>query len=140
MHINDRLADWCLYISTEHNRRKDWKGVITIKHPITKNSANEEPQDYIKGQWPMENQFFVSLCSFICLQALYQLSGPVCKSTWRYSSFFHASHLHFTLCVHLRSYNFVTALRKQPTSLTNDISSICSLPKLKQKILSLLPN
>ena len=22
---------------------------------------------------------FVSLCSFICLQAVYQLSGPVCK-------------------------------------------------------------
>ena len=25
---------------------------------------------------------FVSLCSFICLQAVYQLSGPVCKATW----------------------------------------------------------
>ena len=24
---------------------------------------------------------FVSLCSFICLQAVYQLSGPVCKAT-----------------------------------------------------------
>ena len=23
---------------------------------------------------------FVSLCSFICLQAVYQLSGPVCKA------------------------------------------------------------
>ena len=25
---------------------------------------------------------FASLCSFICLQAVYQLSGPVCKATW----------------------------------------------------------
>ena len=25
---------------------------------------------------------FVSLCSFICLQAVYQLSGVVCKATW----------------------------------------------------------
>ena len=24
---------------------------------------------------------FASLCSFICLQAVYQLSGPVCKAT-----------------------------------------------------------
>ena len=43
------------------------------------------------GQWPMEYQgvsifpniFFVaSLCSFICLQAVYKLSGTVCKATW----------------------------------------------------------
>ena len=25
---------------------------------------------------------FASLCSFICLQAVYQLSGPVCQVTW----------------------------------------------------------
>ena len=25
---------------------------------------------------------FVSLCSFICLQVVYQLSGPVCQATW----------------------------------------------------------
>ena len=25
---------------------------------------------------------FASLCSFICLQAVYQLSGAVCKATW----------------------------------------------------------
>ena len=37
---------------------------------------------------PMEYQFFpiffflASLCSFICLQAVYQLSGAVCKATW----------------------------------------------------------
>ena len=30
------------------------------------------------------SQYFLvaSLCSFICLQAVYQLSGPVCKATW----------------------------------------------------------
>ena len=26
--------------------------------------------------------FLASLCSFICLQAVYQLSGAVCKDTW----------------------------------------------------------
>ena len=26
--------------------------------------------------------WFGSLCSFICLQAMYQLSGAVCKATW----------------------------------------------------------
>ena len=37
----------------------------------------------------MEYQFFpifffvASLCSFICLQAVYQLSGAVCKATWK---------------------------------------------------------
>ena len=36
--------------------------------------------------------FFVCLlCSFICLQAVYQLSGPVCKSTWRYFASYSAS-------------------------------------------------
>ena len=42
--------------------------------------------------------FVVSVCSSICLQAVYQLSGPVCKSTWRYTSFLHASLLHFMFC------------------------------------------
>ena len=41
---------------------------------------------------------FVSLCSFICLQAVYQLSGPVCKATWSGCPSYSASHLHFTLC------------------------------------------
>ena len=41
---------------------------------------------------------FASLCSFIRLQAVYQLSGPVCKSTWRYFASYSASYLHFTLC------------------------------------------
>ena len=34
---------------------------------------------------------FASLCSFICLQAVYQLSGPVCKSTWNYCPSYSAS-------------------------------------------------
>ena len=34
-------------ISTEHNRRKDRKGLIMIKHPVTKNSAKEDPQNLI---------------------------------------------------------------------------------------------
>ena len=41
---------------------------------------------------------FVSLCSFICLQAVYQLSGPVCKATWSGCPSYSAFHLHFTLC------------------------------------------
>ena len=31
--------------------------------------------------YPKKN-FVASLCSFICLQAVYQLSGTVCKATW----------------------------------------------------------
>ena len=41
---------------------------------------------------------FVSLCSFICLQAVYQLSGPVCKATWNGCPSYSASYLQFTLC------------------------------------------
>ena len=41
---------------------------------------------------------FASLCSFICLQAVYQLSGPVCKATLNGCPSYSASHLHFTLC------------------------------------------
>ena len=49
---------------------------------------------------------FASLCSFICLQAVYQLSlqavyqlsGAVCKATWNGYPSYSASHLHFTLC------------------------------------------
>ena len=45
------------------------------------------------------NKFeFASLCSFICLQAVYQLSGPVCKATWNGCPSYSAFHLHFTLC------------------------------------------
>ena len=42
----------------------------------------------VKGAVAYGNYFFpkkfefVSLCSFICLQAVHQLSGPVCKATW----------------------------------------------------------
>ena len=47
----------------------------------------------------MEHQiFFVSLCSFIYLQAVYQLLGPACKSTWIYFASYFASYLHFMLC------------------------------------------
>ena len=41
---------------------------------------------------------FVSLCSFICLQAVYQLSGPVCKATRNGCPSYSASYFHFTLC------------------------------------------
>ena len=45
-----------------------------------------------------KNVVFASLCSFIYLQAaLYQLSGPVCKSTWKNCPSYYASYLHFTL-------------------------------------------
>ena len=40
---------------------------------------------------------FASLCSFICLQVVYQLSGPVCKATRSGCPSYAASHLHFTL-------------------------------------------
>ena len=40
---------------------------------------------------------FASLCSFICLQAVYQLSGAVCKGTWNGYPSYSASHLHLTL-------------------------------------------
>ena len=43
--------------------------------------------------------FFASLCSFICLQAVYQLSGPVCKATWNGCPSYSASYLHFTLVI-----------------------------------------
>ena len=36
-----------------------------------------------QGVSSFPNIFFVaSFCSFICLQAVYQLSGAVCKATW----------------------------------------------------------
>ena len=41
---------------------------------------------------------FVSLCSFICLQVVYQLSGPVCQATWSGCPSYSASYLYFTLC------------------------------------------
>ena len=44
-------------------------------------------------------KYFVvaSLCSFICLQSVHQLSGPVCKATWNGCPSYSASYLHFTL-------------------------------------------
>ena len=58
----------------------------------------------LKGAVAYGNYFFpkkfefVSLCSFICLQAVYQLSGPVCKATWNGCPSYSASYFHFTLC------------------------------------------
>ena len=46
------MADWPIggpHISTEHNRR-DQKGLVMIKHPVTKNSAKEEPQNCINAK------------------------------------------------------------------------------------------
>ena len=37
--------------------------------------------DHAVSSFP-KNFEFASLCSFICLQAVYQLSGLVCKATW----------------------------------------------------------
>ena len=60
--------------------------------------------NWIKGAVAYGNYFFpkkfefVSLCSFICLQAVYQLSGPVCKATWNGCPSYSASYFHFTLC------------------------------------------
>ena len=60
--------------------------------------------DGLKGAVAYGNYFFpkkfefVSLCSFICLQAVYQLSGPVCKATWNGCPSYSASYFHFTLC------------------------------------------
>ena len=55
----------------------------------------------LRGQSIKFSQIFLfaSLCSFICLQAVYQLSGPVCKATWNGCPSYSASYLHFTLCL-----------------------------------------
>ena len=55
---------------------------------------------YLGGSRPKTSNFYCTffvclLCSFICLHAVYQLSGPVCKSTWRYNPLYSASYLHF---------------------------------------------
>ena len=42
---------------------------------------------------------FASLCSFICLQAVYQLSGPEYKSTWSGCPSYSASYLHFIFVI-----------------------------------------
>ena len=67
--------------------------------------------EYQGGSRPKTSIFYCTffvwlLCSFICLQTVYQLSGPVCKSTWRYNPLYSASYLHFMLydwfVVHLK--------------------------------------
>ena len=51
----------------------------------------------------METTFFLKSLSLfhcvpLCLQAVYQLSGPVCKATWNGCPSYSASYFHFTLC------------------------------------------
>ena len=59
---------------------------------------------FFKGAVPMETTFFLkSLSLFHCvplyvLQAVYQLSGPVCKATWNGCPSYSASYFHFTHC------------------------------------------
>ena len=72
---------------------------------VTGNSMRlEDSNSLVKGAVAYGNYFFpkkfefVSLCSFICLQAVYQLSGPVCKATWNGCPSYSASYFHFTLC------------------------------------------
>ena len=83
------------------NRKKNWGGIPIIIKGAVAHGISSLPKYFV----------FTSLCSFICLQAVYQLSGPVCKSTWNCCPSCSASHLHFTLCdrflVHLKSYNLV---------------------------------
>ena len=47
--------------------------------------------DHLSGPWNI-NILFLFERVHLCLQAVYQLSGHVCKSTWRYTSFLYASH------------------------------------------------
>ena len=75
--------------------------------PITRTHKLNNFQEFLvvmlKGALAYGDYFFpkkfefVSLCSFICLQAVYQLSGPVCKATWNGCPSYSASYLHFTL-------------------------------------------
>ena len=68
-HIDDRLADWLIggpHISIEHNRIEDRKGLIMINHPVTKNSAKEEPQNCIKYcSKIMKGKTFLSTFSYL---------------------------------------------------------------------------
>ena len=48
----------------------------------------------------MQYQVFLNIlcllhCVLLCLQVMYQLSGPVCKATWRYCTSYSASHIDF---------------------------------------------
>ena len=52
---------------------------------------------YLRGAVELKHQFFTALFLFVCcvcLHAVYQLSGSVCKSTWRYNRLYSASYLH----------------------------------------------
>ena len=54
----------------------------------------------LKGAVAYGNYFFPKKFEFVslCLQAVYQLSGPVCKATWNGCPSYSASYFHFTLC------------------------------------------
>ena len=84
----------------ENKTRKD----IKKRKSIEKKGNQRKGKKHIKGAVAYGNYFFpkkfefVSLCSFICLQAVYQLSGPVCKATWNGCPSYSASYFHFTLC------------------------------------------
>ena len=63
--IDDSSANWR---SNEHNRREDRKRLIMIKHPLTKNSAKEEPQNCIiiaEGKQQRKNVFHIFIYIFI---------------------------------------------------------------------------
>ena len=66
------MTDWpigCPHISTEHNRR-DQKGLVMIKHPVTKNSAKEEPQNCIKKNIFHTFKNFFYNCAFEIFDAI----------------------------------------------------------------------
>ena len=77
------------------------------------------------------NIFFVaSLCSFICLQAVYQLSGAVCKATWNgyrihFSPSFHALLIDFLSIMHLSIACPTTPLTGLGGAIARRLQQIC---------------
>ena len=85
-------------IRRKHAETKEGKKKYTVSYPKSKcggyivRKVTENCTYGGSGPWSiMEYQgvssfpnffFLASLCSFICLQAVYQLSGAVCKATW----------------------------------------------------------
>ena len=78
--------------------------LFTYYQVYIKKNFNKRICFVVKGAVDLKHHFFYCtffvrlLCSFICRHAVYQLSGPVCKSTWRYNPFYSASYLHFMFC------------------------------------------
>ena len=83
---------------------KSMRKVINVLKGVRRWKEPEPTVKTLKGAVAYGNYFFpkkfefVSLCSFICLQAVYQFSGPVCKATWNGCPSYSASYFHFTLC------------------------------------------